>query len=80
METISPRKQPRRVSIRCTQCGSTDEINDRSYRRKVAEGKPHLCRLCRKMAAITASEADIKFWRDRMSQEEIDAMISVMRG
>jgi hypothetical protein len=78
METFPARKHPRRVSVRCTQCGDTDQINDRSHRRKVAEGKPHLCRMCRSIQSIKPTAADLHYWQSRYSQQEIDAMVGAI--
>lgn len=80
METISARKPPRRVSIQCTQCGDYDQINDRSLRRKVSEGKPHLCRMCRAVSTITPSEEDFAYWTDRFSHEELARMVGQILG
>jgi hypothetical protein len=78
METIHTRKPPRRVSIRCTQCGDFDQINDRSARRKVAEGRPHLCRMCRAVQSITPTEDDINYWQSRFTPEELSEMLSAI--
>lgn len=78
METTSPRKSPRKVSIRCERCGDYDQINDRSFRRKMAEGKPHHCSICRAVNSITPSETDRNYWLNRFSQQEIDAMVSAI--
>jgi hypothetical protein len=68
------------VSISCTQCGDTDQINDRSHRRKLAEGKPHLCRMCRAVQQITVTDDDHKYWHARFTQEELDAMVGAIIG
>lgn len=78
METLGPTKEPRKVSVRCTHCGDWDMINDRSLRRKVAEGKPHLCSICRHVQSIKVVEDDFKYWKSRFSQEEINAMVGAI--
>lgn len=78
MEPLSSAKEPRKVSVRCTHCGDWDTINDRSRRRKVAEGKPHLCSICRHVQSIKIEEDDFKYWRSRFSQEEIDALVNAI--
>lgn len=76
MEQTSPRKQLRRVSIRCEHCGDYDQINDRSFRRKVAEGRPHLCSVCRAVSTLTPDDTDTNWWRKRYSQAEIEALVA----
>lgn len=80
MDDITARRTSRRVSVCCTQCGDWDQINDRSYRRKTAEGKPHLCRMCRSVRLIKITEEDRYYWTSRFSQEEIDRMVGTIRG
>jgi len=80
METLIPRKGPRKVSVRCTHCGDWDQINDRSYRRKISEGRPHLCCMCRAVKSIKPSEDDRDYWRNRFSQQEIDDMVGAILG
>lgn len=78
MEPTQMRKPPRKVSVRCTHCGDFDQINDRSYRRKVAEGKPHLCSICRAVKQVRPSEEDRNYWKSRFSQQEIDAIVGAI--
>ena len=78
METLTARKQPRRVSVRCTHCGDWDTINDRSLRRKLAEGRPHLCSICRAVASIKVKDEDRNYWTKRFSQQEIEAMVGAI--
>lgn len=80
METKTPRKGPRMVSVRCTHCGDWDQLNDRSKRRKVAEGRPHLCEICRAVKSIEVTEKDRNYWFNRLSQQEIDAMVGAILG
>jgi len=78
MESSPVRKSPRRVSIRCTGCGDSDQINDRSYRRKMSEGKPHLCQMCRAVSSVTPSEEDFAYWQKRFSPQEIQALVGAI--
>jgi uncharacterized protein YlaI len=72
------RKHVRKVSVRCTHCGDFDQINDRSYRRKLADGKPHLCSICRAVKTIKPNDDDRHYWTSRFSQQEIEAMVSAI--
>lgn len=80
METITARKPTRRVTIRCTECGDLEQINDRSYRRKMQEGRPHICRLCRQIRSVQPSQSDRNYWTTRFSQQEIVEMASAIWG
>lgn len=80
METILAGKPSRRVSIRCTQCGDIEQINDRSLRRKVKEGKPHVCRLCRQVRAAKPSQRDLDWCRRNFTQEEINEIAAAIWG
>lgn len=80
MENIMVRKTPRRVSVCCSQCGDWDQINDRSHRRKLAEGKDHLCRMCRSVRTISTTDEDRNYWTSRFSQTEIDQMVGAILG
>lgn len=66
------------VSVRCTHCGDWEQVNDRSKRRKIAEGRPHLCEICRAVKSIELTEKDRTYWLNRFSQQEIDAMVSAL--
>lgn len=78
MSATQSRKQSRKVSVRCTHCGDWDTINDRSLRRKLAEGKDHLCSVCRAVSLIEIREEDRNYWTKRYSQQEIDAMVGAI--
>lgn len=78
MGTTVSRKGPRSVTMVCTACGDIDQLNDRSYRRKIAEGKPHVCRLCRTLRDAQPSEADIDWWRNRYSQQQLDEWVGAL--
>jgi uncharacterized protein YlaI len=78
MDILAARKPPRRVSVRCTHCGDWDTINDRSLRRKTAEGKPHFCSICRAVQSIRVDDDDRDYWTTRFSQQEIDAMVGAI--
>lgn len=81
METMTPHKGPRKVPVRCTHCGDWEQINDRSYRRKVSEGRPHLCSMCKAVKSIKpTTETDRDYWRSRFSQQEIDEMVGAILG
>ena len=80
METMTARKPTRRVTIVCTECGDMEQINDRSYRRKMADGRPHICRLCRQVRAASPNETHLNYWRTRYSQQEIIEMASAIWG
>jgi hypothetical protein len=80
MKTITARKPPRRVTIVCSECGDMEQINDRSYRRKIAEGRPHICRLCRQVRAVVPTETHRNYWRTRYSQQEIVEMANAIWG
>ena len=75
MDTVSSRKHSRTVSVTCTHCGDSDQINDRSLRRKQAEGRPHLCRMCRSVQAIELTQSDRNYWLSRFSQQELERMV-----
>lgn len=78
MDAFAARKQPRRVSVRCTHCGDSDTINDRSLRRKLAEGKPHYCSTCRAVQSLQIDDEDRKYWTKRFSQQELEAMVGAI--
>lgn len=80
MTTMTAHKAARYVTVRCVECGDTEQINDRSRRRKLAEGKPHVCRLCRQIRNIKITESDRNYWRKRFTQEEIEAMAHAIWG
>jgi hypothetical protein len=65
-----------RVSVRCTHCGDWELLHSRSYRRKLAEGRPHLCEICRAVHSLEPSAEDIDFWTSRYTHEELRAMLA----
>lgn len=80
METISPGKHPRKVSVTCSHCGDSDQINDRSRRRKKAEGQEHLCRMCRSVQNIKITEADRNYWTKRFTEQQLNEMVGAILG
>jgi hypothetical protein len=68
--------QSRLVTVRCAHCGDIDQLNERSYRRRTAQGKPHYCEICRTVRSFRLTPDDRSYWTTRFSQQEIDAMVS----
>lgn len=68
------------ISVRCTRCGDIDTISDRQQRRKLQNGRPHLCSLCREIKVKPPTEQHFNYWLNRYSIEQIREMAAAIWG
>lgn len=80
MDTIAKPRASTLVNIRCEECGDIDRITDRQYRRKLYEGRPHVCRICRVTTVRKPTTADYDYWLDRYSLDEIKDIAQAIWG
>lgn len=80
METITRLRPNATVRVSCVRCDDVYVITDRQRRRKLSEGRPHICSLCRAVRAPKPTPAYYNYWLQRYSMEEIRAMAAAIWG
>ncbi len=80
METLYVPRLSATVIVRCVQCGDACEITERQHRRKLQEGRPHKCALCRAVKVKPPTESDYNYWLKRYTIGEIREMAQAIWG